>query len=471
MRKIKYLITSLLFVSVMANANPVSENTAAIVAGNYYKQTYNSDAGTLTLVYTEHSSDGQAVYYVFNVSSAHGFVIVSAEDAGYPIIGSSNTGQYVIPTTVNNVGFWMGRRKNEIISMRANNIQPTSDVSTTWNAYINNTPKNTHQAMSSVNPLLDSITWDQSPHYNAYCPGGSVTGCVATAMAQIMKYWKYPSVGLGSSCYYDEVLYGYTENYGELCATFDTSHYAWSEMPNKVTSANNEVAKLMYDCGVAVDMDYSPTSSGAFVVSGPACALQAYPKYFNYVSSTIKGYLQTSYSPTAWVNLIENELNHGRPVQYQGTDHTYGGHSWVCDGYNTSGYFHMNWGWSGDDDGYYSPTDLAPNGSGYDFSDTLVGAIIGIEPPGGLGIAQISTNQTITVYPNPGSGVYNIALENVTGSPQLTVYNVLGQQVYNTRITTSQTTINISSQPKGIYLYRIQNENGESISTGRLVIQ
>ena len=79
----------------------------------------------------------------------------------------------------------------------------------------------------------------------------------------------------------------------------------------------------------------------------------------------------------------------------------------------------MNWGWSGDDDGYYSPTDLAPNRYGYDFSDTLVGAIIGIEPPGGLGIAQISTNQTITVYPNPGSGVYNIALENVSAALNL----------------------------------------------------
>lgn len=471
MRKIKYLFTSLLLISAIANANPVLETTAATVAGNYYKQTYHADAGTLTLVYTERSSDGQAVYYVFDVNSDMGFVIVSAEDAGYPIIGSSNTGHYVIPTDNNNVGFWMNRRKKEIIAMRASNIRATADISNTWSAYIHNTPvNNIHQAMSNVNPLLGSIEWDQEPYYNALCPGGSVTGCVATAMAQIMKYWAYPSIGLSTSCYYDETRYGYTENYGQLCADYDTSHYVWTAMPDQVTSTNHEVAKLMYDCGVSVDMDYSPSGSGAFVVGRAPSAQNSYVKYFNYNSSTIKGDMQSNYSESAWVSLIENELNNKRPVQYEGTDSINGGHSWVCDGYNISGEFHMNWGWSGQDDGYYSPTNLNPDG--YNFSEEDVGAIIGIEPPADLGVAAVSNNSiTFKVYPNPSNGIFNVELENVTTNPQITIYNLLGQPIYFSKLTAVQTSINLSNQAKGVYLYRVLDENGNPISTGRLVIE
>lgn len=153
MRKIKYLVASFLMFSAVVNANPVLQQTAATVAGNFYNQKYNKTAGTLALAYTEKSSDGQPLYYVFNVNSNDGFVIVSAEDAGYPIIGSSDVEQYVIPQAGNNISFWMNARKNEIIAMRTQNIKASSDVSETWNTYINNTPRNTHQAMSAVAPL------------------------------------------------------------------------------------------------------------------------------------------------------------------------------------------------------------------------------------------------------------------------------------------------------------------------------
>jgi hypothetical protein len=456
-------------VSAMANANPVAGSKASTVAGNFYKQTYNADAGTLTLVYTETSSDGQAVYYVYNVGTNKGFVIVSAEDAGYPIIGSSNTGHYVIPTTNNNVGFWMNKRKNEIISMRARNVQATSDISDEWNAYFNNTARNTHQSMSVVAPLLGNTKWDQEPDYNEYCPHGSVTGCVATAMAQIMRYWNYPSVGLGSWCYYDEVSYGFTENYGQLCVTLDTSNYVWSAMPDSLTSYNHQVAKLMYDCGVSVDMDYSPSGSGAFVTGPAPSAQNSYVEFFNYYRWSINGIMQSSYSTAAWLSIMDKELSAGRPVQYEGTDPTNGGHSWVCDGNNGSNQLHMNWGWSGQDDGYYSATSLTP--TGYDF-DQHVGAIIGIMPAyKGLGIDKISTNSTFKIYPNPSNGIFNVSLENVSGNPQINIYNVLGQQVYTSKLTTVETSLNLSNQAKGVYIYRVLNENGDSISTGRLVIQ
>ncbi len=288
MRKIKFLFAALLFGNFAVSANPVAINTAQKVAINSYNRAFNANASVETLVYTERSSDGQAVYYVFNIDNNKGFVIVSAEDATIPVIGYSNEGPFVVPVAGNNVDFWMNSRKKEIIAMRAQNLKATSDITDKWTAYINNTPeKLTHADMASVSPLC-ATTWDQSPYYNQMCPGGSVTGCVATAMAQIMKYWAYPKMGLSQWCYDDLKSEGYQENYGMQCAYFDTSNYVWSAMPNSVYSANKEVAKLMYDCGVSVDMDYSPSGSGALVTGGNPSAQYSYPTYFGYDATTIK---------------------------------------------------------------------------------------------------------------------------------------------------------------------------------------
>jgi len=475
MRRLKFFVVALLFGTVLANANPVAVNTAQKVAAGFYSQTYHSTPQTLTLAYTERSSDGQAVYYVFNVNSKDGFVIISAEDAGHPIIGSSNTGQYVIPTSSNNIGFWMNKRKSEITSMRANKRIASSDVSNEWSMYINNTRNNTHAATATgvVGPLCNSI-WNQPSPFNAMCPGGSVTGCVATAMGQIMKYWSYPDVGLGSHCYYEDTAIGDYENYGELCATFDTSHYIWSAMLDTLTSKSaaasiSEVAKLMYDCGVSVDMDYSPSESGAYVFGPAPSAQNAFVKYFNYDASTIKGAYQSRYSASSWLTLIEGEINAKRPVEYQGTDANQGGHTWVCDGYNSNNDLHMNWGWGGQDDGFYSPSAL--DADGYDFSEDI-GALIGIEPPSyALAVPQISNSPTIKVYPNPSNGIFTVELGEVTGNTQISFYNMLGQEIYSTPLTTIKTSLNLGTQPKGVYLYRILNENNESVSTGRIVIQ
>lgn len=479
MKQFKCLALLFLFISAMAYAKPIPNYTAATVAGNYYNQTYSKTAQTVTLAYTERDADGQAVYYVFNINTNDGFVIVSAEDAGHAIIGSSDYGQYVVPTDNNTIGFWMNRRKSEIIAMRTANVQASSTITAEWNSYINNTPVNTHMAQSSVSPLLGpdgkGIRWNQSPYFNYLCPGSpskSVTGCVATAMGQIMKYWQYPSVGIDSSCYYDEEPY-YQENYGELCEQFDTCHYIWSEMPNFITSNNYQIARLLYDCGVSVDMDYSPSESSSYALGRSPSALNSYPAYFGYDASTIQGVIQSKYTPSAWSSLIKNELNNGRPVQYQGADSAYGGHSWVCDGYDVNGNFHMNWGWGGYDNGYFNPAALTPANTGYNFSYANVGAIIGIEPPpGALAVAQVPANQpSIKVYPNPGNGLFNLEITNLTGNPQISVYNVLGQQVYTATLTGTQTTLNLVAQPKGIYIYRVMSETGNPISTGKLVIE
>jgi hypothetical protein len=467
MKKIKYLVSALLMGAVIVNANPVTLNNAQKVAANFYNRTFNTNATSQTLVYTERSSDGQPVYYVFDINNNAGFVMVSAEDATVPVLGYSNEGSFVAPGAGNNVDFWMTQRKNEISTIRAKGITATSDIADEWNAYINNTQlRNTHSIMSSVNPLCVT-TWDQPAPYNEYCPHGSLTGCVATAMAQIMKYWAYPKVGLSSSCYQDEIADGFQENYGQLCEYYDTSHYAWTSMPNNVTSTNHEVGKLMVDCGVSVNMDYSPNGSGAAVVGSAPSAQNSYVQYFNYDAITIQEIDYDNFTESQWNSLLEIELNNKRPVQYQGTDATYGGHSWVCDGYNTSGDFHMNWGWSGQDDGYFTVTTLNP--SPYDFK-LDVAAIIGIQPPP-LSVENVSNTVEINVYPNPSHGTFTFEVPTDVKNAQLKVYSTEGQEIYSSIMNSGNNSIYIGNQPVGIYLYRLINDNGQQVSTGKLIIQ
>lgn len=473
MKKIKFLIIAFIAGITSIMANPVDVNVAQKTAENFYTSTHSSAVSNIVLAYTERDANGLPVYYVFNVNgAAKGFVIVAADDAAHPIIGCSDEGAFVIPSTPsNNVSFWLQKRKNEIAAMRAHNIVATSDITAEWTSYTSNTKQATHNAASNGVAALCASYWDQSPYYNAYCPDNSVTGCVATAMAQIMRYWKYPSVGVGSHCYEDEMSRGYSENYGQLCADFDTSHYIWSKMPyNPLGDTNAQIAKLMYDCGVSVDMDYTPTGSGADVMNGNASAFNAYTAYFGYDASTIATAYYDSNQEASWITLLESELNIGRPMQFQGFDPNEGGHSWVCDGYNATNMLHMNWGWGGVDNGYYMMNKLNP--TPFDFSYGL-GVIYGIQPPpSALAVNKVSDNTPdISVYPNPSHGVFNFTLSNNNNTYQLKVYNVLGEEVANSTISSAHNEINLGTQPKGVYIYKVMTETGSPISTGRLVVE
>ena len=239
--------------------------------------------------------------------------------------------------------------------------------------------------------------WDQSPNYNALCPnttlsgGLSVTGCVATAMAQVMNFWKWPSVGTGSHTYTDPTS-GAT-----LTANFGATTYQWASMPVPFTfSPNNAVATLMLHAGISVDMSYSSAESGAYVLSietyGINCAQYALPTYFHYKPSLkgiprfgeVEGYGDLNVDSVAeanWIAMLQAELNAGRPIIYDGEEPANaGGHCWVCDGWETSGnMFDFNWGWSGFNDGYYTVNNLAPSSLGSNLNLDQ-GAIIGIEP-------------------------------------------------------------------------------------------
>jgi PKD repeat protein len=378
LKKANYLLAASLFVAATLNAGVVTHQLAQTVATSFYTQNIGAGTPSLNLMHTENDVNGNPDYYVFNVGSNQGFIIVSAEDAAHPILGYSNKGQFIMPTGNNNVAWWMNCRKQEIERARTNNISASATIADEWTRYINNTPSHKLKP-NTVSPLLSSA-WNQSPYYNDLCPGGSVTGCVATAMAQIMYYWQYPDHGHGQETYYDEQMFGFQQNFGKQSMDFDTCNFLWTMMPNYLSGPDFYVAELMYACGVSVCMDYSPSGSGAWVITGdePVCAQNSYVKYFGYDPNTIQGLYEKNFTYNNWLNIIENELNNSRPVQYVGYDSTNNaGHTWVCDGYDASNNLHMNWGWGGYDNGNYpaNALDVIDNFNWWNE------AVIGIEPP------------------------------------------------------------------------------------------
>ncbi|MDO4460867.1 MAG: C10 family peptidase [Bacteroidia bacterium] len=246
---------------------------------------------------------------------------------------------------------------------------------------------------ADVSPLL-STTWNQSAPYNNDCvqfdSTPSVTGCVATAMAQIMNYHKHPQRGTGSHSY----SYKINTSGGQLTiapsADFGATTYNWDNMLDSYSSSYTAaqaqaVSTLMYHCGVSVDMIYKGGESSA----SSSAVGNALISYFGYDKGmTIKS--RDFYSDDEWVAILYSELAADRPVYYSGSTASNSGHAFVCDGYRASdGFFHINWGWGGYCDGYFTvlgTNALDPNGSGIGGGNVGEGfnvgqtAIVGIRP-------------------------------------------------------------------------------------------
>ncbi|MDB5285006.1 MAG: Peptidase family protein [Bacteroidota bacterium] len=407
------LLAFILGLITVSSAKQVELGYAKQVAQNFCQQN-NPSGGPIILhpVYecktnsnVGRSSDGRTVYYIFNVGENQGFVIVSGEEMVRPILAYSTKGSYSVENVPPSVKAWMDKYKMEIVYVIENVTETTEEISSKWYNLYNNKSTGSSRATQGVNPLCQT-TWNQNPYYNNMCPYDNnyqaycVTGCVATAMAQILKYWNYPSQGSGNHSYN-------STNYGTLSANYGATTYNWANMPNAISSDNTEIETLMSHCGISVDMNYSPQESGAWVITadagaGGACAQNSYVSYFGYNPDSIKGLQRANYSDNNWTNLIINELNLNRPVQYVGSGPG-GGHTWVCDGYDGNGNFHMNWGWGSQDDGFYSIDALSPinPGTGGGDGDFNSGeeAVIGIVPLTNTGGGSTIINQdSIIIY-------------------------------------------------------------------------
>lgn len=359
-------------------AQRAAENWLAQQTGTSYQARGAVDAAGISV------ASPSSGYYIVNLEP-NGWVIVAGDDAAYPIVGYSPEGdvsQYGQPPAF---AAWMagvGAQISEVaaqgrgglVSAGQDGTETAAKIQSAWASLEN--PGALHGSesavsTSSVGPLL-TTTWSQGTYYNRQCPadtsgpdGRALVGCVATAMGQIMRHHGYPSSGTGSHSYNHRT-------YGTLSANFGATNYAWSSMPSsgQLTSHNSAVATLLSHAGIAVDMNYGPSGSGAY----PSAVGRAFRDYFGYDADDSVS--RSSYASSSWLQKIRDDLDANLPVFYVG--YGSGGHAFVCDGYSSgNNYFHFNWGWGGYADGNFYLDDLTPGSANFNSSQA---AVFGIEP-------------------------------------------------------------------------------------------
>lgn len=390
-----YLLTaSLLVLCIGMWAGPVSKELAQQEAvaflngqqsGNQQVRRAPVKASSLSTADT-----GTTAYYVFNVGEKEGFVIVSAEDSTAPILGYVEKGSFDMDEIPENMKEWLKEYERQIEWARENGIERKT------------TPRRTTK--TDISPMTKS-KWNQRRPYNLYCYNETgkwyaVTGCVATAMAQIMYYHKWPKK---TTVAIPEYEYNNITWEAQPATTFawDNMQKTYSVNQNlelaNATEGDKAVAKLMRYCGQSVNMQYGENASGASSNS----ATTAFVKYFGY-DEDLHLVKRDKYADD-WDELIYNELADGRPVMYGGATESGGGHSFIVDGYK-DGKFSINWGWSGNHDGYFLLTALDPDddgqtgasSGGYNYRQD---AIIGIQKPDGYNVADRRlTINSLTLY-------------------------------------------------------------------------
>lgn len=297
-------------------------------------------------------NDSFTSLYVFE-NGGHGYVVVSADDCAVPLLGYSDSESFDEKQMSPQLRWWLDFYAAEIEQASRGAMQ-ASTYST----------GSVRPDRAAIEPLV-ATRWDQSAPYNDDCPmyegSRSVTGCVATAMAQTMKYHNWPKTGKGEN--------SYSWNNSTLSLDFSTITFDWDNMADTYSSSstaaqNKAVAELMYACGVSVNMDYTSSESGAAsVYIAPALY-----NYFGYSPAMVQPQ-RAFYGEMDWENIVYDQLAQGMPVLYGGQSNE-GGHQFVCDGYSSDGYFHFNWGWSGTSDGYYLLSALDPLTQGIGGSTT-----------------------------------------------------------------------------------------------------
>jgi len=393
----------LLATILAAKANPVDMRTAREVAVKFLNANTKiplrgiDDLQLATIYKTESGIDA---FHIFN--TPNGFVIVSADDCATPILGYSDEGR---PFDSNNVpiqlqGYLLGFV--EQIQYGIENQIEDESIARQWELVRITGRLNNNRDGEVVEPLVTAL-WGQGCYYNNMCPedalgvcGHAKVGCVATAMGMILHYWGYPTHGFGEHTYNPYF-------YPEQSVNFSETTYDWANMPDQLNESSTQteidaVSTLLWHCGVAVDMGYDSGSSGAY----DYMAREALNNYFGYPDAYILWLGLSSASTNGqhvfdyegWINLMKTNLLMRHPLYYSGfDDNGYGGHAWVCDGFDSEGLFHFNWGWQGEDNGYFSL--FSVNLNPYQFNTSHC-AIFNIYPKCEEGIVyQVSTESNL----------------------------------------------------------------------------
>ena len=379
-------------------------------------------AQSLTLAHTA-QADGETFFYVFNNPNG-GYVIISGDDVAHDVLAYSESGTFDIDNLAPATRWWLSQYQGQIHHA----------ISAERQGMTMQRAEAADEAWPEVLPLLGGIEWNQSAPYNVYLPGNSemaedvmeqyVTGCVATATAQVMRYWKYPERGMAK--------HSYRYNGMELEADFSKSEYKWDLMPEKYdpsysgTPEENAVAQLMSDVGIALNMSYGQNFIGgsaapSFSVPYALCAYFGYSRKMEYVP---RDQVAEMLPEGMWEEIVYSELAAGRPVIYSGSDPQGigGAHCFVCDGYK-EGFFHINWGWDGIANSEYyllTATETTPALAPKD------------EGIGGNGLGQYGGSQCIIIgiKPDPESEGYVYLTEPMSVPAEAT----LGPQHYEGKL-------------------------------------
>ena len=336
---------------------------------------------TPKLAHTALTPKGAPAVYVFNNSNAGGYILLSADDVATPLLGYSDHGAFTASEMPPQLSWWLSEYASQIEYAREKGLP----------AYSGRRHGARSEGREPIAPMVKTM-WDQVEPFNAQCPLDGTdrtwTGCVATAMAQVMNYWQYPEKGEGSITYSIESLEK------KVTMNFSQKKFDWENMLDIYMEGHYDetqaaaVAYLMKACGYATKMQYSMDASGALAMN----IGKALTKYFKYDPNLLYT-LRQYYSSTEWEQMIYDNLKNVGPILYGGGSTLGGGHSFICDGYDGNGMFHFNWGWSGISDGYFSLDALNPDalgtgggsGGGYNFTQD---AVFGIQPPTGAPVEE-----------------------------------------------------------------------------------
>ena len=338
MKKNLLVILALLLGIATLQAKPVDVAKAQRLGLNFvqHKAMFAKSAvQDLQLAYTHYADNSMATMYVFNFNG--GYVIVSADDSSSPILGYSDQGNFTYENAPDGLRFMLNEISNGIVTVVEQGHPISNDIVSRWKNLETYGYLHADKGLPVVEPLIQQ-RWDQGSPFNMYVPNGCPTGCVATAMAQLMKYWEWPVTGTGEHSYYAPL-------YGQQYANFGATTYDWANMIDYYGNGSSQeereaVATLMYHCGVSVDMNYEPDGSGAFSGDVPG----AISTYFSYTNRS--AYISKGGNYDEWITLLKSNIDQRIPLYYSGHS-TDGGHAFICDGYDVDGLFHFNFGWGG----------------------------------------------------------------------------------------------------------------------------
>lgn len=351
------------------------KNAQKVAVGFYYEKGNHFKTINYNDIFISNSfiekRNNEAVYYIFNINN-EGFVIVSADDGAHPVLGYSFERPHSTQNNSPQFDYWMDEYAQQISDIKAQNLEADIEAKQMWDYYLNSSPTDLKVTKEkAINPFL-LTQWGQGKYFNKFTPYDPAamdddhcpTGCVATAMAAVMYYYRYPESGFGTKTYNaNNSQYGYGD-YGYLSANFENTIYDYDQMlltyNNNSGESSTQVSRLMYHAGVSVSMMYGPDGSG----TGMDIALSALKVYWKF-STSLQLKERAGTLPSQWLSYMTTNLDDKKPIIYAGRESSGAGHAWLCDGYQGADYFHFDWGWEGSDNGFYYLNNLNTSNGTY----------------------------------------------------------------------------------------------------------